>query len=76
MTYRFHGSGSSESARPVSRARSAAVAVEHAARAIRVREGGETVIGAMKLIDALDHYWQVRYGGRVIVVAGPEEAER
>lgn len=71
MTYRFHGSDGG-SARPYSRVRSTAMAVEQAARAVRLREGGETVMGARKLIDALDAYYQARYGSRVIIVAGEE----
>lgn len=54
------------------RRRRSALAVEKAAREISLRPGSDTVSGAQQLVDALDHYWQVRYGGRVVVVA-PEE---
>lgn len=55
-----------------SRRRHTAMLVEQAARAIHLRPGSDTVTGAQSLIDALDAYWQARYGGRVVVVAGPE----
>ena len=76
MTYRFHGSdGASNPTEEWSRRRVAAQRVEKAAQAIRVRAGSDTVVGVNQLIDALDHYWQVRYGGRVVIVK-PEEPER
>lgn len=52
--------------------RRAALGLIHAAEALQLRPGSETVVGTQALIDALDHYWQARYGGRVVVVSAPE----
>ena len=54
-------------------ARRAAQGVVLAAERVTLRPGSETVVGAQDLIDALDLYWQARFGGRVIIVSRPED---
>lgn len=78
MTYRMDGDGGGGPASHAStadwhRQRRAAMAVEQAAREVRLPSASVTVLGADKLIDALDIYWQVRFGGRVMIVSGPEQ---
>ena len=53
-------------------ARRAAQGVIHAAERVTLRPGSETVVNAQALIDALDLYWQARFGGRVIIVSRPD----
>ena len=75
--YRFDGGDGTNDTQPSaavwSRRRTAALRVEQAAQAIRLRGGSDTIIGAGSLVDALDAYWQVRYGGRVVIVAGESD---